>query len=112
VVVLGRTGLNFAAGMSGGLAYVYDEDGLFDTRCNLDMVDLEQMVSEADIAELRGLIERHAAATGSARAATMLAAWDETVPRFVKVFPMEYRKILGQMMREDEQTARQEVARD
>jgi len=112
VVVLGRTGLNFAAGMSGGLAYVYDEDGLFDTRCNLDMVDLEQIVSDADNAELRGLVEKHAIATGSARAARMLDAWNETVPRFVKVFPMEYRKVLGQMMREDEQTARQEVERD
>ncbi len=112
VVVLGQTGLNFGAGMSGGLAYVYDEDGLFDTRCNLDMVDLEPVVSEADMAELRGWIEKHAAATGSERAVKMLDAWDETAPRFVKVFPMEYRKVLGQMMREDEQTARQEVQRD
>ncbi len=109
VAVLGRTGLNFAAGMSGGIAYVYDEDGLFDTRCNLDMVDLEQVVSEADHEDLRGLIERHAAATGSARAADMLNNWEEHVPRFVKVFPMEYRKVLGQMMREDEQTVREEV---
>ncbi len=109
VAVLGRTGLNFAAGMSGGIAYVYDEDGLFDTRCNLDMVDLEQVVSEADHKELRGLIERHAAATGSVRAADMLSNWEEHVPRFVKVFPMEYRKVLGQMMREDEQTVREEV---
>jgi glutamate synthase domain-containing protein 3 len=112
VVVLGQTGLNFGAGMSGGLAYVYDEDGLFDTRCNLDMVDLEPVVSEADMAELRGWIEKHAAATGSERAVKMLDTWGETAPRFVKVFPMEYRKVLGQMMREDEQTARQEVQRD
>jgi glutamate synthase domain-containing protein 3 len=64
------------------------------------------------MAELRGWIEKHAAATGSERAVKMLDAWDETAPRFVKVFPMEYRKVLGQMMREDEQTARQEVQRD
>ncbi|MEI6210503.1 MAG: glutamate synthase large subunit [bacterium] len=109
VVVLGRTGLNFAAGMSGGIAYVYDEDGLFDVHCNLEMVDLEPVTRAADCAELRGLIERHAAYTGSRTAQRMLDHWDEYLPRFVKVFPMEYRRVLGQMMREDESTAREEV---
>ncbi len=109
VVVLGRTGLNFAAGMSGGIAYVYDEDGLFDTRCNLDMVDLEPVVSAADVVELRGLVERHWVLTGSRRAKTVLVDWETHLPRFVKVFPMEYRRVLGQMMREDAETAREEV---
>jgi glutamate synthase domain-containing protein 2/glutamate synthase domain-containing protein 3 len=109
VVVLGHTGLNFGAGMSGGLAYVYDEDGSFDTRCNLDMVDLEQVVLPADMAELRVLIEKHVAATGSRRGQNMLANWEAHLPRFVKVFPMEYRRVLGLMMREDEATAREEV---
>jgi glutamate synthase domain-containing protein 3 len=109
VVVLGRTGLNFAAGMSGGIAYVYDEDGFFDTRCNLDMVDLEPVLSPADVTELRGLIERHSALTGSRRARDVLVDWGNRLPRFVKVFPMEYRRVLGQMLREDAETARQEV---
>ena len=109
VVVLGRTGLNFAAGMSGGIAYVYDEDGLFDVRCNLEMVDLEPVRRKADIAELRRMISRHAEFTGSHTAKRMLEHWDEYLPRFVKVFPMEYRRVLGQMMREDENTEREEV---
>ncbi len=110
VVVLGRTGLNFGAGMSGGIAYVYDEDGFFDTRCNLDMVDLEQVVSLGDVSELRTLVEKHVAATGSRRGQVILENWEAELPRFVKVFPMEYRRVLGQMMREDEQTEREEVA--
>jgi glutamate synthase domain-containing protein 2/glutamate synthase domain-containing protein 1/glutamate synthase domain-containing protein 3 len=109
VVVLGRTGLNFGAGMSGGLAYVYDEDRNFDQRCNLDMVDLELVSGERDQAELRGLLERHARYTGSPKATRILEAWDEHLPFFIKVFPMEYRRVLGQMMREDEATERAEV---
>jgi glutamate synthase (NADPH/NADH) large chain len=109
VAVLGRTGLNFAAGMSGGIAYVYDEDGLFDVRCNLEMVDLEPVRLPADVKELRQMIERHAAFTGSRLARAMLDAWEEHLPHFVKVFPMEYRRVLGQMTREDEATARAEV---
>ena len=109
VVVLGTTGLNFAAGMSGGIAYVYDEDGLFDVRCNLEMVDLEPVREPHDIKELKRLISRHVALTGSQRAQMMLNHWEEHLPRFVKVFPMEYRRVLGQMMREDVDTAREEV---
>ncbi len=109
VVVLGPTGLNFAAGMSGGIAYVYDEDGLFDVRCNLEMVDLEPVRLAGDISELQTLIARHALCTGSRMAQRMLDQWDEYLPRFVKVFPMEYRRVLGQMMREDEITVRAEV---
>ncbi len=109
VVVIGRTGVNFAAGMSGGIAYVYDEDGGFDSRCNLEMVDLEPLGEPADVRELRGLLERHVQHTASAKAREILDRWDESLPRFVKVFPMEYRRALGRMSREDEQTEREEV---
>jgi len=108
VVVLGETGINFAAGMSGGLAYVYDDNRRFDMHCNLDMVDLESLTRPEDIAELRGLIEKHRDYTGSARARYLLSNWEACLPYFVKVFPMEYRRVLGQMIREDEATQRQE----
>jgi glutamate synthase domain-containing protein 3 len=109
VVVLGRTGVNFGAGMSGGLAYVYDEERIFDARCNLDMVDLELVVSERDKAELKGLLEKHWHYTGSRKARRILDDWENHLPLFIKVFPMEYRRVLGQMMREDEATERAEV---
>ena len=95
VVVLGPTGVNFAAGMSGGLAYVYDEAGVFDSRCNLGMVDLELVLTPEDEAEVRGLLARHAAWTGSPKAAAILADWEGARVRFVKVFPTEYRRSLG-----------------
>jgi glutamate synthase (NADPH/NADH) large chain len=91
VVVLGKTGVNFAAGMSGGLAYVYDADGLFDNHCNLEMVDLDLLDSD-DETELRILISRHAAFTHSQVAKQVLAEWSREKTRFVKVFPMEYRQ--------------------
>lgn len=109
VVVLGRTGVNFGAGMSGGLAYIYDESRNFDSRCNLDMVDLELVLNENDKAELRMMLEKHLKYTGSRKAARILANWDEHLPYFIKVFPMEYRRVLGEMMREDEATERAEV---
>jgi glutamate synthase domain-containing protein 3 len=109
VVVLGTTGVNFAAGMSGGIAYVYNEDGEFDNRCNLEMVDLELVRSDADIAELRGLLENHVRHTGSAKARGILDNWKDEQGTFIKVFPMEYRRVLGQMSREDEETEREEV---
>ncbi len=111
VVVLGRTGINFAAGMSGGIAYVYDSDRLFDSRCNLDMVDLELVTEKTDIEELRGLIERQLLYTGSRRAAAILDQWEACLPFFVKVFPMEYRRVLGKMSKEDEATERTELDR-
>ena len=97
VVVLGSTGHNFAAGMSGGTAYVYDDSELFDTRCNLDMVDLETVRTAEDAALLRGMIERHLALTGSPRARMLLENWDAHLPRFVKVVPIEYREVLRRM---------------
>jgi glutamate synthase domain-containing protein 2/glutamate synthase domain-containing protein 1/glutamate synthase domain-containing protein 3 len=109
VVVLGATGVNFGAGMSGGLAYVLDETGMFDQNCNLDMIDLELVSSAAEEAELRSMLEKHNEYTGSRRAADVLAHWDAYLPKFVKVFPTEYRRVLGQMTREDEATQREEV---
>jgi len=109
IVVLGETGINFAAGMSGGIAYVYDPHQRFDERCNLDMVDLETVAEPADQEELRILIQRHQDYTGSRKAAEILNDWEEALPFFVKVFPMEYRRVLGMMSEEDEATARKEV---
>jgi glutamate synthase domain-containing protein 3 len=102
VVVLGKTGCNFAAGMSGGLAYVLDEAQLFDTMCNLDMVELESVWKEADKNLLYELIQRHLKWTASARAQSILDVWADIVGRFVKVIPIDYRKALEKM-----QTAQQ-----
>ncbi len=109
VVVLGSTGLNFAAGMSGGIAFVYDEQRLFDQRCNLDMVDLEAVTGEKDVALLRRMIEQHIEYTGSPLAQSILDNWHDKIHQFVKVMPMEYRRALGQMLKEDEETKRVEV---
>ncbi|MBM4143440.1 MAG: glutamate synthase large subunit [Lentisphaerae bacterium] len=108
VVVLGETGVNFAAGMSGGIAYVYDPANSFDGRCNLGMVDLELVEDEEDERELRTLIVRHVEYTGSDLARGLIANWDAARPLFVKVFPMEYRRVLGRMSREDEAIEREE----
>jgi glutamate synthase (NADPH/NADH) large chain len=125
VVVLGNTGRNFAAGMSGGVAYVLDEDGMFEKRCNLAMVELEPISDEAEALEsidhqggdmethglvdlmhdlssrdeqrLRLLIEKHRQLTGSAKAAAILDNWENYRSRFVKVMPVEYRKALQKM---------------
>ena len=125
VVVLGRTGRNFAAGMSGGIAYVLDEDDTFRSRCNMAMVDLEPMPDEEEISEriyhhihdlelhgrvevledmtrydaerLHLLITRHAQLTGSARAAEILAGWKKYCPKFRKVMPLEYRRALAEI---------------
>ena len=102
VVVLGSTGYNFAAGMSGGVAYVYDETELFETRCNLDMVDLEGVWTKGDEAQLRSLIENHYRYTNSRRAKRLLDNWRTQVPLFVKVMPIEYRKVLERMRHSEE----------
>jgi len=90
VVVLGRTGRNFAAGMSGGVAYVLDEQGDFALRCNLQMVELEAL-EPADAATLRELVARHAACTGSSVAERLLAGWEQSLEKFVKVMPRDYK---------------------
>ena len=125
VVVLGHTGRNFAAGMSGGVAYVLDEDGMFERRCNLAMVELEPITDEDEAMEnsehqggdlethglvdimhdlsrydeqrLKMLVEKHLKLTGSAKATAILKDWDNYRSRFVKVMPVEYRKALQQM---------------
>jgi glutamate synthase (ferredoxin) len=93
VVVLGSTGRNFAAGMSGGIAYVLDEQGDFASRCNTEMVGLEQL-DDGDKAIVKAMIEKHAELTGSARAAMVLINWEEHKNRFVKVMPMDYKRVL------------------
>jgi glutamate synthase (NADPH) large chain len=120
VVVLGRTGRNFAAGMSGGIAFVYDEDGTFKERCNTAMVSIEKVQVEAeqvqaeaelaaagngrlrhgeisDEALLRGLIERHLRFTASTRALAMLDNWEAARARFLRVFPNEYKRALAEL---------------
>jgi glutamate synthase (ferredoxin) len=94
VVVLGRTGRNFAAGMSGGVAYVLDEAGDFAGHCNQEMVDLLRLEDPQEIEEVEQLIRRHAEYTRSKLAWRVLALWEEMVPRFVKVMPRDYEKIL------------------
>jgi glutamate synthase domain-containing protein 3 len=96
VVVLGPTGRNFAAGMSGGLAYVYDDQGDFGIgRCNQASVDLEPLVDNDDVARVRSLLEQHRDLTGSPRAAWILEHWADAQPKFIKVFPHEYKRVLG-----------------
>jgi glutamate synthase (NADPH/NADH) large chain/glutamate synthase (ferredoxin) len=113
VAVLGATGRNFAAGMSGGIAYVYDEDGQFAARCNPSMVSLEKVLTAAeqqaqidrkiwhrdqsDEAQLRKLLEDHFKWTGSQRARALLDEWDSARLKFVKVFPNEYKRALGEI---------------
>jgi glutamate synthase (NADPH) large chain len=113
VAVLGKTGRNFAAGMSGGIAYVYDEDGKFASRCNTAMVSLERVGSTAeqqsasgttklhrdqtDEALLKKLLEDHNRWTGSRRARELLDNWAESRMKFVKVFPNEYKRALAEM---------------
>ncbi len=87
-VILGETGVNFGAGMSGGIAYVYDEDGLFDSRCNLEMIDLENVSDPDDEKALRKLIKRHLNHTGSSRAKRLLENWEHTLAHFIKVCPV------------------------
>ena len=113
VVVLGLTGRNFAAGMSGGIAYVYDEDGQFAKRCNTAMVSLEKVLpaaeqeasvpkaiwhkGESDEAQLKKLLADHNRWTGSKRARDLLDNWETARAKFVKVFPNEYKRALGEI---------------
>ncbi|MFZ6845615.1 glutamate synthase-related protein [Undibacterium sp. RuTC16W] len=133
VIVLGDTGRNFAAGMSGGIAYVYDPDGEFEAKCNMSMVTLEPVMAgdvqvatvdpsiwhsrlrggegETDEAILRGLIERHFKHTGSTRARNLLDDWARGRSKFVKVFPTEYKRALAEMFAAKQaQSAKQKVA--
>jgi glutamate synthase domain-containing protein 3 len=96
VVVLGNTGRNFAAGMSGGIAFVYDEAGTFGERCNLEMVDLEAITAEEDSIILQQLVLEHARLTGSSTAQRISDSWQQALPRFVKVMPRDYRRVLDE----------------
>ena len=96
VVVLGSCGRNFAAGMSGGIAYVFDEKGDFtEKRCNLAAVDLEPVIEPQDVELVYGLIGRHFELTGSKRAQNILENWTEMLPRFIKIFPHEFKRVSG-----------------
>jgi glutamate synthase (NADPH) large chain len=94
IVVIGRTGRNFAAGMSGGVAYVYDEEGIFARRCNPELVDLETLEESDDVEFVRSMLRRHVQYTNSGRAVRLLADWLEERSRFVKVIPRDYRRVL------------------
>jgi glutamate synthase (NADPH/NADH) large chain len=94
VVVLGQTGRNFAAGMSGGIAYILDNRGDFRRRCNMGMVELESLIVDEDILELRTLIENHVRYTGSTVGQRVLANWEESLSQFVKVMPTDYKRVL------------------
>ncbi len=111
VVVLGPTGRNFAAGMSGGIAYVLDEDGRFERRCNTEMVGLSGLDDPEEIAGVRRLVERHAEWTGSRRAQVLLTDWGTTVATLVRVIPHDYRRVLEAEARMRDRGLPEEAAR-
>jgi glutamate synthase (NADPH/NADH) large chain len=108
VTILGDTGRNFAAGMSGGMAYVLDAKGDFASRCNMEMVELESIskdgtdvdlsdLTRADETRLKGIIENHQRYTHSERAKEILDNWDEYLPQFIKVMPVDYKRALQEI---------------
>src|SRR5690606_37229891 len=103
VVILGAAGRNFAAGMSGGVAYVLDEDGTFPSRCNPQMVLLETFANDAEVERVRGLIQRHAELTGSLRALEILERWTDYARHFVKVMPKDYKRVLQALEKAQQQ---------
>ena len=105
VVILGPTGRNFAAGMSGGIAYIYDPEDQFLPNCNLGMVELEKVEDMDDIAELKELIENHLEYTGSDVAKRVLDDWDNSLGQFVKVMPVDYKRALAELAAEQEESA-------
>ena len=100
-VILGPTGRNFAAGMSGGIAYVYDPQDVFLQKCNLGLVGLERVHNDKDAAELRRLIELHQKYTGSTVAEAIIADWNNAVGKFQKVMPTDYKRVMDEMEQED-----------
>jgi glutamate synthase (ferredoxin) len=103
VVVLGRTGRNFAAGMSGGIAYIIDWDGDFHQKCNREMVELTSLGDPVETDEVKAMIERHAELTSSLLARRVLSNWEDSRQRFVKVLPKDYKRML-QAIRDVEAT--------
>jgi len=110
VVVLGPTGRNFAAGMSGGVAYVLDESGDFPSNCNKEMVGLFRLEDTEEIGLVRNMIRKHAELTRSERAWKVLALWDEMLPKFWKVYPHDYRRVLETLQSVRESGAQDEEA--
>jgi glutamate synthase domain-containing protein 3 len=94
VVILGPTGRNFGAGMSGGIAYIWDPHALFAPNCNMEMVELEELDTAEEIEEVRSLVRRHADYTGSTVAQHVLSNWERAVKEFVKVMPTDYKRVL------------------
>ena len=93
-MVLGNTGRNFAAGMSGGIAYVWDKNGDFKSKCNMGMVELFPVKEQGDIKELKTLIENHARYSDSSVARNILENWDKALTQFIKIYPTDYRRVL------------------
>jgi glutamate synthase (NADPH/NADH) large chain len=110
VVVLGQTGRNFAAGMSGGIAYVLDEAGDFARRCNREMVQMTALEETEEIEFLKDIVFRHAGNTGSCRATEVLLSWDECLPKFVRVIPHDYRRVLEAQKQMRERGMTEQVA--
>ena len=110
VVVIGKTGRNFAAGMSGGVAYVLDELGDFQQRCNKEMVALEPLEAEEDIEEVKDLLSKHLRYTGSRMAERALVNWDLLQKKFIKVMPHDYKRAMLAIKRAKEQGTPWEVA--
>jgi len=109
VVILGKTGRNFAAGMSGGIAYVYDPEGRFSKNCNMEMVSLERVEDETESDELLSMIESHRRYTSSNVAAKIITDWNNCLPHFVKVYPNDYKRVMEQM-KEAEVEAEKHIA--
>ena len=99
VTILGRTGINFGAGMSGGIAYVYDIDGDFSTKCNMEMIELESIDDHDEQIALKDVIKDHYERTGSNRALEILESWEMNITRFIKVIPTDYKRMLGYIER-------------
>ncbi|MAI07170.1 MAG: glutamate synthase large subunit [Alphaproteobacteria bacterium TMED87] len=94
VIILGNTGRNFAAGMSGGIAYIFDEDKDFSSKCNMEMVILEKLNIDNEIIELKEIIKQHADLTGSTVAIKLLNNWEQSISKFIKVLPIDYKRFL------------------
>jgi glutamate synthase (NADPH/NADH) large chain len=106
-IILGSTGINFGAGMSGGIAYVYDINNDFAEKCNMEMIELSILDNDDEISELKEIINEHYEKTDSTRADFILKNWDKESKRFIKVMPTDYKKMLGyiEKVREDMQNA-------
>lgn len=106
MAILGPTGRNFAAGMSGGIAYVLADMEAFRIQCNLGTVELETLEEDEDIAELHAMISKHAELTRSTVAAALLSDWSSSIRRFVKVMPTDYKRVLNEMKQSKREMAK------